>query len=308
MTESTAKPAVSIVVPVINAAGYLPDLFKAFEGQTLAPAEIILVDSNSKDRTREIAGSWPKARVIPIPEFSHGKARNMGAREARGEFVVLTTQDALPANPCWLQNLLAPFDDPRVAAAYSRQVPRPNASPMERFFLQTHFPPGDSERRARHPGETLTFARAFFSNVSAAIRRDLLLKYPFDESLIMSEDQQVSRDLMNAGYAVIYAPESIVTHSHNYSLRTCFKRYFDSVYSLTQIFPEHGMGTSASMGLSYLRREAGYVSQNAPLWLPYYALYTAAKTGGTIAGHFADRLPRWLVRRLSLHAYHWRRP
>ena len=40
-------------------------------------------------------------------------------------------------------------------------------------------------------------------------------------------------------------------------------------------------------------------------WLPYYTLYVAAKASGTIAGHFAEKMPRPLLRKLSLHSYHW---
>jgi rhamnosyltransferase len=131
------------------------------------------------------------------------------------------------------------------------------------------------------------------------------MKFPFDESLIMSEDQQVSRDLLNAGYSVVYVPDSIVIHSHNYSLGTVFRRYFDSLYSLTLIFKDHDMGTSASMGFSYLFREMGYMIRHHPLWLPYYACYTFMKTTGTLAGHFAERLPRSWVKKMSMHSYHW---
>jgi rhamnosyltransferase len=242
---------------------------------------------------------------VPIPDFSHGRSRNLGARESRGEFVAMLSQDALPADRAWLRNLLAPFADPAVAATYSRQVPRDDASPMERYFLLTHFPPGPAARREARPGAALRLADVFFSNVSSAVRRSALLAHPFDEALIMSEDQQLSRDLLQAGYAVAYAPESIVVHSHRYSLRTCFRRYFDSVYSLTVVFPAHGVGVSAGMGLRYLGGEAMFVARTAPLWLPYYALYTFAKTAGTLAGHFAERMPRWLLKRLSLHSYHW---
>ncbi len=121
----------------------------------------------------------------------------------------------------------------------------------------------------------------------------------------MSEDQQVSRDLLNAGYSVVYAPDSVVIHSHKYSLGAVFRRYFDSLYSLTLIFKEHGMGTSASMGFRYLFREMGYMIRHHPLWLPYYACYTVMKTTGTLAGHFADRLPRSWVKKMSMHSYHW---
>lgn len=303
---STSAPAVSIVIPVKNAARWLPDLLPALFAQDPAPMEVVLVDSMSTDATREIAARFDRVRVVPIENFSHGRARNLGAREARGEFVVLLTQDALPDGPAWLARLLAPLlEDPQVAAAYSRQAPRPDANPMERYFLLTHFPDGPAVRRAKQPGETLTLGKVFFSNVSGVARRELLLKHPFDENLIMSEDQQFSRDLMNAGYAVVYQPSSVVLHSHNYSLATCFKRYFDSVYSLTLIFPAHDVGTSVSMGWKYLFGEMSFIARRYPWWLPYYLLYTFAKTCGTVLAHFGDRLPRSVLRRISLHSYHW---
>ncbi|MBI3986987.1 MAG: glycosyltransferase [Lentisphaerae bacterium] len=299
-------PAVSVVIPVLNAAPFLPALLAALARQApAAPDEIILVDSMSTDDTRGIAAAHARVRVVPIADFSHGRARNLGAREARGDIVVLMTQDALPRDERWLARLLEPFSDPRVAAAYSRQIPRDDAPPTERFFLATHFPDGPPVRREKKGDAPLTLATVFFSNVSAAIRRPLLLRTPFDETLIMSEDQQFARDSLNAGHVVVYQPESVVIHSHRYSLATAFRRYFDSVYSLTLIFPRHDLGASASMGFRYLLKELAFMVRRHPWTLPYYACYTLAKIGGTLAGHFANRLPTPLVRRLSLHRYHW---
>jgi rhamnosyltransferase len=301
-----SNSSVSVVIPVLNASAYLPALLDGlFRQKPSSPGEVILVDSHSTDNTREIAARCPGVRVVPIDNFSHGRSRNLGVREARGEFVVLMTQDALPADDAWLARLLDPFADPRVAATYSRQVPREDANPMERFFLQTHFPPGPAIRREKQTDQPMGFLNVFFSNVSAAVRREILLRFPFDEELIMSEDQQFSRDVQQAGYAVVYEPESVVVHSHNYTLPVVVQRYFDSVYSLTKLFPHHDMNVSANMGLSYLRREMRYMVRHHPLHLPYYFLYTCCKAIGTVAGHFADRMPRWMVQRLSLHRYHW---
>ncbi len=301
-----AGDRLSVVIPVLNAEAYLETLLQAiFSQEPVAPADVVLVDSMSTDGTRAIAARYDRVRVVDMPNFSHGKARNVGVREAKGDFVILMTQDALPRDDTWLRTLLLPFEDASVAGVYSRQVPYPDASPMERYFLQTHFPSGPAHRRERTKDAPLTFEDVFFSNVSAAFRREALLDHPFDETLIMSEDQQVSRDLLMAGYAVVYQPASVVIHSHNYTLPVVFKRYFDSVYSLTIVFPKHDMGASASMGLSYLFREAKFILLKHPLWLPYYLAYTFMKATGTIAGHFADRMPRWMLRRLSLHHYHW---
>lgn len=309
MTDTAGAPpgpTLSVVIPTLNAAPFLPRLLAAiFSQQPRAPGEVILVDSLSTDATREIAAADPRVRVVPIERFTHGRARNLGAREAAGEIVVLLTQDAVPADERWLANLLEPFADPQVVAAYSRQVPRADANPMEQFFLLKRFPPGAPVRRRRTGDAPLALTDVFFSNVSAAIRRSTLLDFPFDDELIMSEDQQFSRDVIAAGYTVVYQPASVVTHSHNYSLATCFRRYFDSVYSLTLIFQRHKLGRSTAMGAGYLAEEVRYIVRNHPGSLAYYALYTLAKIGGVLAAHAADALPRRVQRAFSLHRYHW---
>lgn len=300
------SPTVSVVIPTLNAERFLPGVLEAVFGQEPArPSELVLVDSMSTDATRDIAASDARLRVVPIADFSHGRARNLGARAATGEVVVMLTQDALPADRKWLAALLAPFADPQVVASYSRQVPRTDANPMERFFLQRRFPPGPPVRRERRGDGPLTLEDVFFSNVSAAIRREALLRHPFDEALIMSEDQQFSRDVIAAGHAVVYQPASVVIHSHDYSLATCFRRYFDSACSLKVIFPEHGLARTAAMGARYLADEARYMVRDHPLSLPRYVLYNLAKIGGTLAGLVAERLPRRAARALSLHRYHW---
>lgn len=295
-----------MVIPVLNAAGPLPALLEALATQHPSPPdEIVLVDSLSTDDTRRIALAHAHMRVVPLERFSHGRARNLGAQEATGAIIVLMTQDAMPADRNWLAALLAPLADPQVAAVYSRQVPRPDAPPTEKFFLAYHFPPGPPLRRVRPAGRSPTLADVFFSNVSAAVRREVLLHHPFDEALIMSEDQQFARDLILAGYTIVYQPSSVVVHSHRYSLGTAFRRYFDSVYSLTLIFPAHDLKVSAAMGRRYLRREIGYMIRYHPLHVPYYCLYTLCKMAGVLCSHFADRMPLGLARACSLHRYYW---
>ncbi|MEI6970011.1 MAG: glycosyltransferase [bacterium] len=303
-----AQFSVSVVIPTLNASRHLPALIQSLHRQKpLAPVEIVLVDSNSTDDTRAVAGQFVGVKVVQVGKFSHGRARNLGVSEAVGDIIVLMTQDAIPAGESWLSELLAPLDDQAVGAVYSRQVPRDDANPMERFFLLHRFPEGQEVRRVCIPGKPLMLEDVFFSNVSSAVRRSLLLKHPFDEQLIMSEDQQFSRDIIRAGWAVVYRPSSKVIHSHNYTLKSVVKRYFDSVYSLSKVFPEHGVATSSSMGARYVYRELGYITRQYPLWIPYWCLYTSAKAIGTLAGHAAEYMPYWILRRVSLHAYHWER-
>jgi len=304
--DAASGASVSVVVPVLNAGAHLRGLLSAVFGQEPEPpGEVILVDSGSTDETVAIASQFERVRVVPIVDFSHGRSRNLGARAARGDIVVFLTQDAEPADDGWLRHLLAPFAEPRVGAACSRQVPRPGASPVERFFLAKRFPPESAVREPPRDGLKLRLEDVLFSNVSSAVRGECLQEHPFDESLIMCEDQQLSRDLLRSGHAVAYAAESVVVHSHAYTFGQTFKRYFDSAYALAAVLDGHTAAGDAKAGLLYTAEEFVFVLRRYPLWLPRYALHVLAKVLAVPLAHCADRLPTWILRRVSMHSYHW---
>ena len=300
--------SVSIVIPTLNAAPYVDALLDAIAGQSYdGPVDVLLVDSSSDDDTLGRARRRPfvKTHVIERRTFRHGAARNLGVRETRGDCVAFLSQDALPAGPAWLGNLLLPLRD-GAAASYSRQIPRDGASPMERFFLETHFPAEPRIQQARSAGGAgrLGLSDVFFSNVSSAVRRDILERFPFREDVIMSEDQQLSRDLLRAGHRIAYQPESVVVHSHQYTLKGAFQRYFDSAYSLSCILGQT-VSDSFRLGGGYVPREFWRILSRHPLWMPYYLLYLAAKTSGSVAGHAAPHLPRRVAKAMSLHKSFW---
>jgi rhamnosyltransferase len=304
--HSETARKVSVVIPVLNPAAYLPSLLQALnEQKPEPPSEVVLVDSGSTDNTREIAAAHPLVRVVEVEKFSHGRARNVGVQAATGDIVVLMTQDAKPSGPEWMEALIAPLGKDRVVATCSRQIPHPSASPMETFYLQKNFPDGTPVRREKRPGHEVELSDIFFSNVSSAILRETLLQFPFDEDLIMGEDQQFTKDVLNAGYATLYVPASVVIHSHSFTLRETFKRYFDSIYAITTLFPNHHLKGSANIGIAYVLEELRYLARHAPLWLFYYPFYVLAKTSATLLAHRADRLPIYVLRRVSMHSYHW---
>ncbi len=298
---------VSVIIPVLNAERWMPELLAAiFAQQPSPPDEVILVDSMSRDRTCEIARRFERVRIVPIADFRHGRARNLGAREASGDLLVFVTQDALPANGRWLERLCAPFVDPAVAAAYSRWLPRGSVDPIEAFQIAFHFPPGPPVVRRAAPGQPLDYAAVFFSNVSSAVRRAAWETHPFDETLLMCEDQQLSRDLLRDGHAIAYASDSIVLHSHRYTLTQTFRRYFDTAIAFRQVFERHGFADNVRMGRRYMAEEIRHMLRQSPRWWPYYAAYTFVRALGTTLGHNAHRLPRSWVRRMSYHPAYWR--
>ncbi len=300
--------SVSIIIPTYQGAAWLPQTLQAIQQQRYpAPIEIIAVDSESSDGTPELLAQHG-ARLIAIPQarFSHGYARNLGVQHAQGELCVFLSQDAQPLGSNWLQTLTAPLSDPRLGAIYGRQIARPDATPFERFFLQSLYP-AQSRCYEWQAGTPFTLEGFFFSNVCSAARREICRAFPFDERLIMSEDQAFARALLQAGYQTRYCAEARVLHSHQYTWQSLFRRNFDSAYSLRGIAQDSFIGT-ARRALGYLLGEALYLLRNRQWrWLLRMPLYESARISGRVLGRYADRLPlRWRLR-LSWHQGYWLR-
>jgi rhamnosyltransferase len=301
-------PAVSIIIPTFQGSSFLRATLTALRSQAYASAvEIIAVDSGSTDGTLDILQEFGVHLLeIPPQKFSHGYARNLGARMASHPILVFMSQDALPIGTDWLRGMVASVEDPQVAAAYVRQLPRPDATPLE-AFAQNFMYPAESKHYAVQVGEPLPLERIFFSNVCSVTRRDIAMAFPFNETLIMSEDQAFAKDLLLAGYTTYYNADVCVIHSHQYSLPKLFCRNFDSAYSLHNVTDDGWQGI-ASRGLQYIINEVRYLLREREWqWLCYVPVYEAARILGRLCGGHAHLLSRSWLPSFSLNRAYWAR-
>jgi rhamnosyltransferase len=314
MPESEFKDDHAVIASIIilakNGERYLRSLLDALLAQNLAEqAEIILIDSGSSDSTLHIVSDYPRVRLYEIPphEFGHGKTRNLGARLARGKFLVYIPQDATPEGVDWLEKLLQPFENPLIAGVFGRQKPRPDAGAMEHFFLLDTYHT-NPEIRMLAQGEEASLARCFFSTVSGAIRATQWMSHPFREDIIMSEDQAWASEVMLAGHAIAYEPHACVLHSHQYGIWDVFRRNFDSGYSIHQIYTGK-TGISLGQALAKLAREAFFVLRagRGADWIKFLP-YETARNLGFVLGMHAERLPASVCRKCSNLHYFWGQP
>ena len=231
---SDAPLAATVVVPTLDPGPELGELLDRIGGQRApGPFEVLVIDSGSRDGTLAVlAERGIRHLVIAKEDFNHGLTRNLGVREAHGEIVAFLSQDALP-RPGWLAGLLAAFEDPAVAGAYSRQVPRPDASPFAIDQL-SHWPASSPEPRHQVMPPRGAFAAmsleeklvtVCFDNVSSAVRRSVASALPFRD-LAFGEDRDWAYRALVAGHAIEYRPESVVVHSHDRSFLHGLRRTF----------------------------------------------------------------------------------
>ena len=168
----------------------------------------------------------PRVRLLEIPpkDFDHGGTRDYALRQSAGDFVCFLTQDALPTDERCLEKLLAAFSSLDIAAAYGRQIARPDAPEYEKLTRQFNYP--DQPRVWREAEIPRYGVKAyFFSNACAAYRRDVYLATGgFDAPIITNEDMMMAAKLLHAGYALAYTPDAAVYHSHRYTLRQEYRR------------------------------------------------------------------------------------
>jgi len=292
----------TVFIPTKNGGEDFERLLQAVKNQTEKDHEIVVVDSGSKDQTLEIARRFGvKFYEIPPSEFGHGRTRNLALKYGSGEFIVFLSQDSIPANDRWLSQLLSAFQNPKVAGAFSRQVPRENAPVAQIFFHEQHFPPLS---RINLPKENLLPSDYFFSDASSAVRRSVFEKYPFKPSIMMTEDQEWTKRMLKKGYATAYQATSEVTHSHHYNFMQTMRRYFDSAYCLVEI-TDGAFHNFTKSGASYTMRELGYTLRSKPWELLGTLKDIVAKVIGTTLGMRAKKLPLSMQKFFSMHAYYW---
>ena len=119
---ATAHPLVSVVIPSFNHAGFIARAMQSVVEQTYPNWEMVVVDNHSQDDTDRVVGGFDDIRIRLFKIHNQGviaASRNLGIREARGEWIAF-----LDADDCWyprkLETLLAAGWVDRAGGWYER--------------------------------------------------------------------------------------------------------------------------------------------------------------------------------------------
>ncbi|MEA5551123.1 glycosyltransferase [Anabaena cylindrica UHCC 0172] len=219
-TSQSLLPKVSVVIPIYNGEADLPDLLNCLLSQNYPQdqVEYLLVDNNSSDRTLSIIKATAEHSPITILPLSENKiqssyaARNTGIRTAVGEIIAFTDADCRP-QPQWLNSLIQPFINPKVAIVAGEILALPGKS-----LLEQH---ADKQETL---SQKHTLAHKFCpygQTANLAIRRHIFTTAGlFRPYLTTGGDADICWRILKANLGSLeFAPDAIVQHRHRLTIK-----------------------------------------------------------------------------------------
>jgi len=228
--------------------------------------DIIVVDNApSDDRTAQLVMGYP-VRYVREDRVGLNWARSRGARLATGEIVIFTDDDVV-VDPGWIEAILEPFDNPRVAAVTGLTMPLELETEAQELF-ETYGGFGRGFHRRVFDYTVIAPAASGMVGAGAnmAIRRELLNQmHLFDAELDggtatrSGGDAYAFYQLLAEGYQVVYTPDALVWHRHRRdyaSLRHTLAGYSIGGFAvLTRCWLEHGDWQALATAASWFRHD-----------------------------------------------------
>jgi glycosyltransferase involved in cell wall biosynthesis len=220
MTQlSDDKPLVSIVILTKNGGElFKQSIKKIFSQKISCPFEVVVVDSSSTDGTLEFLKTYPiRLFEIKEEEFSFGTTRDYAFGKAQGRYIVTISQDVVPANEYWLEQMISPLVEDRSDVVQGEVVVPTdwNVFYWEKkglFYFTT-----EREEFCKR------YSEIGLSCCSLAMKHEAWLTTGFGNA-VMNEDKAIQKKLIEKGFRIVRATDAVAYHGHQYTLDSLKKR------------------------------------------------------------------------------------
>lgn len=240
---------IDIICPLYQAENYIEKLHESLlKQENVQINRIQYILTKSTDKSEEILKKNSlNYEVIDKKDFSHSLVREKAALKSKADIICFISQDIVIENNDWLEKLVNPIINGEVEATYSRQLTKFNN--IEKYTRECNYPPV-SRIKSKSDINELGLKTFFFSDASSAIKADTFKKLNgYDgKNLPINEDMYLAYKLIMNNYKIKYCADSIVYHSHQFTLKELYDRY-----KLTGIFLKENTyldkyGTTSSGG------------------------------------------------------------
>ncbi len=300
---------VDIAIPTYRPDEKFHKLMQMLQNQTYPVGKIIIMNTEENLFPKNGYKTWPHVEVhhLDRKEFDHGGTRDRAAALLEGDLVLFMTQDAVPKDNSLVENMVQAFEDDQVAAAYARQLPNKDCRILEQYTRSFNYPEKSSVKSFKDL-PTYGIKTFFCSNVCAMYRRKDYESFGgFEKHTIFNEDMIFAGKLIQNGKKIAYVAEAQVIHSHNYGNSEQFRRNFDLAVSQADHPEVFSMAKSESEGIKMVKKSASYVLSIHKPWLLFSLVITSGcKLCGYRLGKAYRKLPKWLIRKLTMNQAYWK--
>ncbi|MFO0842169.1 MAG: glycosyltransferase family 2 protein [Gemmataceae bacterium] len=226
---ATKLPLISIIGPVRNEAPFIAATLTQLFAQDY-PAEryeVLVADGGSTDDTRAIvlrlARGRPNLRLLDNPGGWSSAGRNVAARAARGEVVLLIDGHCEIRNRRYLADLADAFATGADCVGRPQPLDVTGATPLQRAIAAAR-----SSRLGHHPASHIYSDREGFvapDSVAVAYRREVFDRVGwFDEAFDACEDVEFNHRLRRANLRCWFTPRVAVRYHPRDSLAGLFRQ------------------------------------------------------------------------------------
>jgi len=265
MPNQTRPGEISVVIPTYNRAELLAKTLRSIERQSLAPAEVIVVDDGSTDDTDRLLAAG-KAIVVSNPGGGWGpaRARNAGLNRASGEFVAFVDSDDLIPPEAFRALHRALTDAPEAPFAYGRGLAalETNGDWQQQGLI------APTPEEMRKPLQSL-FVRNRVPASGALVRAEAARSVGgYDVSIVWSEDHDFWLRLSMRA-AGVYVPELVCVYRRHLGNRhtplASGDESIDYVTRIAEVDPRLPPVIPDRFGVLFAEAAANAVSQRRPL-------------------------------------------
>ena len=224
---------ISIIVPVYNGEKTIGACLSSLVAQIKNTDEIIIVDNNSNDKTKDIVTKFQEKyhNIICIKEVERGRgvARNAGVEIASGEIIAMTDADCI-VPPNWLAEITEPI---------IKQV-APAAMGFQEDVIGNYW--SRERQRADYEFIVTKIKGNFIDHIDTknfAIQSSLLKSLKFDCTLSAYEDWDLFIRAKKEGIKIFFLPNLLILHRHDASLKQLFLTQMERGYNLAAIIKKH---------------------------------------------------------------------
>lgn len=249
----------TVIVPVRNGEHWIDDCLASIAWSS--PAQIIVVDGLSTDRTIELATAHG-ARVISDEGRGVAAARHIGAEVARTRYLALIDVDVVLRDRS-LEHLLDEFE----AGGYIGL----------QAGLHSVAGPGYWGQALAHHHRTGR-SRHWFGLVATILEREALLEHGLDERFLSGEDIDLRWRMAQAGAKIGVSRETFVDHRFEDSWGFAMGQWLADGHGLGRMLGVHGLRSLRLLALPLAAALRGCVlslARRQPQWIPYYVCFCA---------------------------------